>query len=1711
MSPEVLVFIPTRGRVARLRQALHSVASQSRRPKGVYVIGERQDDLPSADERSALANDFAPTRIKWLTNERDYGPGGALNTALVRVLAEGTAPPTTFIALLDDDDTWEATYLARLTDLLVRETYSVVVTGLVRHELPTGPGIRLSVPEEVGMRDFLVGNPHVQNSNLVVRLDTLLLAGGWDEALPSTLDRDLMVRILDLNGVHVGFVREHLVHHWALRHDRLSTPGSSSKTEGLRLFLLKHRSRMDQKVLEEFGKRARTLFRTEDLESTPLPEASTFAPPGTGSEVDLVLGFTVSRREAGTQLCMDIAEYLGPTGRVKGVVICDNLQEPDRIEAVVAPLSAAGIRAGVVSRESIDRDASSGRLTDYYVAVERRRGVAYGRTELHRRLHKEAARHPGCVVWILDDDLRLNPVRWGPGRTPLTAAQFLATLAGLKRQGVRVAVGGIAGDPPLPAAMTVRGQLLDLCEGVRAIRQARRAGGFFLREGAPPSLLERFPEYHHDLSLRHHGHLEIPFGIPTAMLPVTSSQPDEVYSRIIRGIANGQSISRPSRPIPSTDESSLPTRGGNTFVFDADLLRAVPNLAPWLGDIPCRRGDTLWTSILKRLGGALVGEGLGRVVSVALSVQQDRGTDIMGGPSWESFKADVLGRALTRSIDPVLAKRRQDPEERDLTALLMLGESEIEEIVASMRQLVEAQIGDLLLMSWRVRGLSDVLDRLLGAEDAPAARTEVAKIASFFSETHVATVVHDLRGTPFDELRQFLRDLPRFQRQFASSLVPILPDGWLGRQQTLLESSLGYHDLSLLGSGYEGAVFSDGKVAVKCFFDGTASLSESDLQLIQSALVPGAGPRHLVPVRRVWRLGTRLAILTDFIPGQRYSGGCYSELLALLREVRQLRLVVRNVSPDNFRVAGGHVVYVDVGRDIVPFDTLGFHQMAKRVYLMARWHFRPDLKELMRASLVEEDLPELTGFEDFLRAVEVQDPHELIDGQLMTLLAQQGGSTVLDFGCGDGSLSVKIKNLGRKVTAFDPDRTCRAEAGSRCPGIEVLDRNALEQSLGSGVKFDAAICSLVLCSIKDEREVEEALDLLRQALTESGHLTIVLCDPFSFDTNDSTVATKLDVRASDYRDLGSVTKRIKRTNREREDWHRPYGWYLRALRRAGFELLESCETDGVDLSTLAPAADFRIMTARPVSRAHETAPVTLLIRTCAMEWQTIKFQLHHIVGQLEGPRRFVEKVVIYDDNPGPFVRQYDPGDLEQLERALDELFEEGVIDRAVRVGRDPDSVREVLRRWFSLSVGIPTSSNGEHTASSLAGFDVVRTNYVLQLDSDCLIGRPDRRYDYLGEMLGVLENDPEALTVSMSVPLDRRGPYTPADRGTKWRTEVRCSLLALERIRGRLPLPNKLDSDGKLAWSWHRSLDLQMSRSGGNSYRGGDPRSWFVHVPNERKSNVNEWYNIAKAIERGRVYDGQLGRVNLTGSLGDWLGRRNEDMVVIVRGRNVPISKVRRCVRSLRTQTAPGWGAVFIDGASTNGMAEYLGDVVGPSWGDRATVYLNYSPAPIIENNVVAIRDLCSNPDAIIVTVDADDQLIGGGVLSGVAEAYRQGADVTVGSMLRTDKVAAYPVAFRNPRSTRGGGNVWQHLRTFRKRLFDGIRLVDLMIDGRWIPEAEDWAYMLPIVEMAEHPVHFPDPVYWYEPSPDKSLRGREFREILVADIVAKPSYRGGS
>ena len=101
-------------------------------------------------------------------------------------------------------------------------------------------------------------------------------------------------------------------------------------------------------------------------------------------------------------------------------------------------------------------------------------------------------------------------------------------------------------------------------------------------------------------------------------------------------------------------------------------------------------------------------------------------------------------------------------------------------------------------------------------------------------------------------------------------------------------------------------------------------------------------------------------------------------------------------------------------------------------------------------------------------------------------------------------------------------------------------------------------------------------------------------------------------------------------------------------------------------------------------------------------------------------------------------------------------------------------------------------------------------------------------------------------------------------------------------------------------------------------------------------------------------------------------------------------------------------------------------------------------------------------------------------------------------------------MCFDRPRERRGG-NVWQHLRSFRKRLFDAIPDDALRLDGDYIDLASDWAFMLPIVEMAANPVQIAEPLYLYEPSGIGKGAGRAAREETIGRIVAKPPHDGSN
>ena len=642
----------------------------------------------------------------------------------------------------------------------------------------------------------------------------------------------------------------------------------------------------------------------------------------------------------------------------------------------------------------------------------------------------------------------------------------------------------------------------------------------------------------------------------------------------------------------------------------------------------------------------------------------------------------------------------------------------------------------------------------------------------------------------------------------------------------------------------------------------------------------------------------------------------------------------------------------------------------------------------------------------------------------------------------------------------------------------------------------------MLCTIADKAELDDVLADLRRLVSNSGTVLAAVCNPFHLSAESTELWQKHLPAEFEYKDTFVYDKTVLGSGNTRREVHRSHSTYRRAFINAGFHVDTVIELDGTDTGALLPSSDHLVFRLEPVPM--DGPKVSLLIKTCVMEWRTIERQVRHLADQLETPLRFVERVVVVDTYEGPFARQYDEPDSEAHQAAMERLISDGVVDRVVYSPDDHAVIRATCRKWFGKESGETHSANGQQLFATLFGFDSCTGDYVLQVDSDVLVARHDRGHDYLTEMVDVLRTDPRALFVPLTICQSEPVPYAHEGPNGDWRVEVRSCLFDRRRLESVLPVANEVER-GQFTLAWHRVFDRFIAASNWRSYRGGDPRTAFIHVPNDRKADHREWMDIAGSVERGHVPATQLGNVELTGTASDWAGpKRHEPYVFVICGRNVDPGRFKRCFESLSAQSVQEWGAVVVDDTSTNGFGDYAGTLLGP-YDDRVTLVRNEHRRGGMYNTWNAVNNFCADPESVIITLDADDALIGDRALERVRGEYEDGADVTVGSMLRLDKETIYAPNFNNPRWW--DSNVWQHLRTFRKRLFDAIDVEDLKIDGDWIGVATDWAFMVPIVEMASSPRYIADPLYLYEPAEPKTEESREERDAVIARILAKPPY----
>jgi 2-polyprenyl-3-methyl-5-hydroxy-6-metoxy-1,4-benzoquinol methylase/GT2 family glycosyltransferase len=1697
---KIVAVIPTKSRLPQLRKALASVARQTRPPDELVIVGEEEKGFPND---KTITDKLATIRVHWLLNGRTKNLSGAVNNAVQFLIGEETDPTITYLAFLDDDDVWEPQYLECMHEKAAEEGKDLIISGLIRHDAKSDEGVKLTIPERIQQKMFLVGNPHIQGSNLFVKMSAFLKAGGFDENLPSTTDRDFMIRILDLGDTTYSCVLRHLVHHYAYLPNRLSAHGSEAKITGLTRFLQKYRSRMTDEEILEFKQRATNVFGWSENAEDPLEPSITSVPEApfgkAKQDFHLVVGFTASHLICASKLLHDLQGFQKSFALPISLVILDNTGAPQQLEQLVHASESGFSMVKIISRDEVEKDAESGKLGIFYMRRERRKGPSYGRTVLHRFLYLIGIEIDKPVFWILDDDVRLDKIMYASNNRTVTPAQFRKVIDYLLEKRISICVGGIVGDPPLPIASSIRGQLLELDSSLRKLQTYQKNRE---KQANADATARRFPDQHYDLSVSRYDHLETPL-----KLSANYGENTDALLRCAAAIFEGRNLLRPALPFIG----EIKMRGGNTIVTDIECLRTHTNSSPRVNGVELRRGDTIWMELNRYIGGELIGRETKHVISLPLFVRQERAPTLKPKLLSDIFAADIQGGAFVRAFTNLIKRKGEiTGKTADIGTVLSFSEEECRCVVAETAQNLETRLNILRMNSWRINGLISAIRHQIDSYQTssikmfdPQGANDLKNVLDWIehemSIPNVYEFCHCLKKDLTEGITEFLTEYEKNRFHYASNLGLTATDEHKRRAGKLIKKHFGVTSIELVGQGQEGLVYSDGTKAYKYFITNGVQRKTGLLRLIKEKLKPSTGLKRIVTVEKLVFEGNQVLLAMPFIEGHPYDGGRLLELLELLRECRRAGVVTTNLWPKNLIVGKNGLVYVDVGRSIVPYQKGLFAEMCKRAFLTYRWHFRTDLKELLTRSIHDPDMPELFGFEEFRKAVEQVDVHSQMDTYLINECLKTKAKKVLDYGCGKGSIADKLAEKGCDIDCYDPD-TSAFNLRSHRQKVKLLSAMDLTRRIKQHHSYDVVLCNLVLCTVKSEKEVEQVSRRLRSLVSQNGHVIVGLCNPLSDGVLSSPSQTKKNSSENKYHTHFEI-KEITPKGNQRTDWHRPLSWYIQVFRKASLEIERTTETPSVDIERLSPSSDQILLTLRPLQKPTHNKTVSLMIKASAMEWQTIEKQVRHIVSQLEGPQEFLEKILVRDNAAEGFARQYAAADLHKFHQAVQKLIEDHVIDRVVQAPSGQKEIKRIYRKWFGIECHKPRAANGQPTYMTLYGLEQCKGNYVLQIDSDCIFLRKSRDHDYLGEMIRVLEDDQSAVTVSLPIPYEKTKPYKKEGENKPFRVEVRCCLLKTAKLRSILPLENEIENN-VLKMPWHRSLDQAIQKGKATSYRGGNPQTCFLHIPNFRKTDINDWMNVIDAAETEAMLAEQTNKIQLVGEAADWLGKRNEEMIILMRGKDVPLSKIRRCVASLQTQSFKEWSAVMIDAGSSNGVEDFYKFVLKKALGDKLRNHLPMNP---MENIDFVTSSICTNPESIIVHLDLDDALIGKDALAKVKEAYRNGADTTVGSMLRTDKQTEYAVTFKNPRANRGG-NVWLHLRTYQKYLYDRIPKDYFQLDGKWIKHSEDWAFMIPIVELAKNPVHLKDKIYFYEPSDDKSKRDIQEREAIINRIISKPS-----
>ena len=241
--------------------SLLSVLNQTVLPDCIVVVDDNNDPETGFGIDQRLQSIHSDCPIYYSKNQRtkNMSGTGSWNTGIDFLRKE--IGEENYITILDDDDSWDNTYIETLYSRL-SDNPDAVFAYIKRSDTDY---VSVFAKQDLTVEKFLVKDPGVQGSNMCFKIKRLVEIGGFDETLCATTDRDLMIRFLQRFGnENITVIEQKLVNYFAS--DNTVTSNFYIKRAGLNTFYRKHIRLFDWPVLMQSLQRAEKLFRFPDAE-----------------------------------------------------------------------------------------------------------------------------------------------------------------------------------------------------------------------------------------------------------------------------------------------------------------------------------------------------------------------------------------------------------------------------------------------------------------------------------------------------------------------------------------------------------------------------------------------------------------------------------------------------------------------------------------------------------------------------------------------------------------------------------------------------------------------------------------------------------------------------------------------------------------------------------------------------------------------------------------------------------------------------------------------------------------------------------------------------------------------------------------------------------------------------------------------------------------------------------------------------------------------------------------------------------------------------------------------------------------------------------------------------------------------------------------------------------------------------------------------------